>query len=560
MAKDYRQYISREISIGSLKLGGNQPVRLQSMTSANTMDTNAIMAQCRKMLAAGCALIRITAPGVKEAGHLSVIKKNLIESGYDVPLIADIHYSPKAAEIAATIVEKVRINPGNYTDKKRGKTHWTEEEYQDDIKKIESRLLPLIEICKKHNTAMRIGANHGSLSERIMARYGDTADGMVESALEFVRICRKNNYHQLVLSMKSSNTGIMIYASRLLVQKMMEEGMDYPLHLGVTEAGEGADGRIKSALGIGTLLAEGIGNTIRVSLTEDPEFELPVAKKIVDQNRTDNNQIYSLFFNPFGFERRKSRQVLVIGGDQIPRVFSTKANTKPQPDYELIEQQQDKITFRSHQNENIKGLYITKTDIIPDKDATLLIAAFNNVSQYYQFFEHLHQHKIDTAVVLAPIIHSADEENYQLKLASIAGNLFSNGFGDGIWLHNEFLHTPFLTQTAFAVLQAARRRFSRTEYISCPSCGRTQYNIQDAVQKVKAATSHLSGITIGVMGCIVNGPGEMAGADYGYVGAGNKTIVLFKGKEAVSEKIPEHEAVQRLVELIKANGDWKEAE
>ncbi len=555
----YRNFKSREILIGSLALGGDNPVRLQSMTSVNTMDTDAIIAQSIRMIEAGSELVRITAPGIREAEHLAIIKQKLQEKNYDIPLIADIHYSPKAAEAAARIVEKIRINPGNYTDKKRGKTHWTEKEYNDDIARIEERLFPLIEICKAHNTAMRIGSNQGSLSERIMARFGDTAEGMVASALEFVRICRRHDYHRIVLSMKSSNTQTMLAATRLLVQQMMDEGMDYPLHLGVTEAGEGQDGRIKSALGIGSLLNEGIGDTIRVSLTEDPEFELPVARKIVElnppQKLDDPNKCGPVFY----FERRKSKENGNIGGQKLPQVISRNPQSKTKADYIIIEDARQHVQIQNQHNQNdvVPAVLIDNTNAevdIPEQHS--IIARLKDLKEFESLFAALKASAKENPVILAPDFDCRDQERYQLKMSSLAGNLLSRGLGDGVFLQSRYHDEPFCTETAFAILQAARRRFSKTEYISCPSCGRTQFNIQKAVQKVREATQHLSGITIGVMGCIVNGPGEMAGADYGYIGAGGGKVVLFKGNKAVSEKIDENSAIHELIQLIKRNGDW----
>ncbi len=555
----YRNFKSREILIGKLTLGGNNPVRLQSMTSVNTMDTDAIIAQSIRMIEAGSELVRITAPGIREAEQLALIKQKLQEKNYGIPIIADIHYSPKAAETAARIVEKVRINPGNYTDKKRGKTHWSEKEYNDDIARIEERLFPLIEICKSHNTAMRIGSNQGSLSERIMARYGDTAEGMVASALEFVRICRRHDYHRIVLSMKSSNTQTMLAATRLLVQQMMDEGMDYPLHLGVTEAGEGQDGRIKSALGIGSLLNEGIGDTIRVSLTEDPEFELPVARKIVALNPPQTLDDPEKCSPVFYFERRKSEEYGNLGGQKLPQVISRTSQSKTKADYIILEDAQKHVQLQNQHNQHeilpavlIDG--INAGEIIPEHD--VIIACLKDLKEFERLFATLKASASENPVILAPDFDCEDKESYQLKMSSLAGNLLSRGLGDGIFLQSRYHDEAFCTETAFAILQAARRRFSKTEYISCPSCGRTQFNIQKAVQKVREATEHLSGITIGVMGCIVNGPGEMAGADYGYIGAGGGKVVLFKGDQAVSEKIEEDKAIDELVQLIKKYGDW----
>ena len=407
----YRNFKSREILIGSLALGGDNPVRLQSMTSVNTMDTDAIIAQSIRMIEAGSELVRITAPGIREAEHLAIIKQKLQEKNYDIPLIADIHYSPKAAEAAARIVEKIRINPGNYTDKKRGKTHWTEKEYNDDIARIEERLFPLIEICKAHNTAMRIGSNQGSLSERIMARFGDTAEGMVASALEFVRICRRHDYHRIVLSMKSSNTQTMLAATRLLVQQMMDEGMDYPLHMGVTEAGEGQDGRIKSALGIGSLLNEGIGDTIRVSLTEDPEFELPVARKIVELNppqRLDNPEKCGPVFY---FERRQSKEYGNIGGQKLPQVISRNPQSKTKADYIIIEDARKHVQVQN-QHEILPAVIIDEINAgekITEQD--VIIAHLKDLKEFESLFATLKASANENPVILAPDFDCEDTES-----------------------------------------------------------------------------------------------------------------------------------------------------
>lgn len=446
---------SNTIYIGNLPLGGEYPVRVQSMTNTDTMDTMATVDQTLRLVEAGCEIVRITAPGVPEAENLYNIKNELLKRNCNVPLVADIHYNPKAAEVAAGIVEKIRINPGNYTDRNVGKVHFTDAEYRAEIDKITDKMHTLIEICKKHGTAMRIGTNHGSLSERIVSRYGDTPLGMATSAIEFANICRSLDYHKLVFSMKASNVKIMVFSTRLFIQKMMEEGMNYPIHLGVTEAGDAEQGRIKSAAGIGALLLDGIGDTIRVSLTEDPVAEIPVAKQIVSY-----------------FPRRKTSK-------------------------------EEIMTLK------------TQFDLCSDK------------------------------VMYEP--KYASLEDYQIREAAI----FAKGFIDGKM--NEIADD---SDTALDIMQAVGSKISKAEFISCPSCGRTQYDIQEALQKIKAKTCHLKGIKIGVMGCIVNGPGEMADAHYGYVGAGKGKITLYKGKVVVRKNIDQDEAVDSLVDLIKENGDW----
>ena len=450
-------YKSNAINIGNITLGGDNPIRIQSMTNTNTMDTMATVDQCLRLVEAGCEMVRITAPGVQEAENLYNIKNELVKRNCHVPLVADIHYNPKAAEVAAAIVEKVRINPGNYVDRNVGKTSYTDIEYNSEIEKIAERMYQLVDICKKHNTAMRIGTNHGSLSERIVSRYGDTPMGMAVSAIEFANVCRSLDYHNLVFSMKASNVKVMVYSTRLFVQKMIEQGMNYPIHLGVTEAGDAEQGRIKSAAGIGTLLLDGIGDTLRVSLTEDPVAEIPVAKQIVKY-----------------FSRKEVRKQDILAL---------------------------KTSFDRCEN-NV--LYIPK--------------------------------------------HTTLEE-YQIKEAAI----YAKDYIDG-----KVLEIADSSDTALDIMQAVGAKISKAEYISCPSCGRTQYNIQEALQKIKAQTSHLKGIKIGVMGCIVNGPGEMADAHYGYVGSGKGKITLYKGKEVVRKNIDESEAVEALIQLIKDNGDWVE--
>lgn len=451
-------YKSNTIKIGNLTLGGDSPIRIQSMTNTDTMDTKATVDQCLRLAEAGCEIVRITAPGVQEAQNLYNIKNELVKRGCNVPLVADIHYNPKAAEIAAEIVEKVRINPGNYVDRNIGKTSYTDTEYNTEIEKITQRMANLIDICKRHNTAMRIGTNHGSLSERIVSRYGDTPMGMAVSAIEFANVCRSLDFHNLVFSMKASNVKVMVYSTRLFVQKMIEEGMNYPIHLGVTEAGDAQQGRIKSSAGIGTLLLDGIGDTLRVSLTEDPVAEIPVAKQIVK-------------YIP---HRQASKQDIVSL----------------------------KTSFDRCENE----VYYTP------KNTTL--------------------------------------EEYQIKEAAT----YAKNYIDG-----KVSEIADDSDTALDIMQAVGAKISKAEYISCPSCGRTQYDIQAALQKIKAQTSHLKGIKIGVMGCIVNGPGEMADAHYGYVGSGNGKITLYKGREVVRKNIAQEEAVEALVQLIKDNGDWIEA-
>lgn len=556
-----QRFKTRVVKVGDIALGGSNPIRVQSMTNTSTMDTETTVKQAIELFEAGCEMVRVTAPGTKEAAHLAVIKNEIISKGYEIPLIADIHFNPKAAEIAAGIVEKVRINPGNYTDRNTGKTNFTEKEYQESVGRIRQRIEPLIEICKINNTAIRIGSNHGSLSERIVDRYGDTPLGMVEAALEFVRICREMDFHNLVLSMKASNVRIMIYATRFLVKKMEEERMDYPIHLGVTEAGDGNEGRIKSAIGIGTLLADGIGDTIRVSLTEDPVNEIPVAKQIIKYFEGipvgHSSQIFKeAFYNPFEYNPRKSDKTVFSDAKQFPEVIGHRGKIEPCADFS--EKQFD------HTNQD----WMNFTDV---NDVRLNIAAkalqsgliFNSggkksVFEFRELFSLLTRTMINNPVILKKEYAETDEAYLIIQSAIDFGPLFVDGLGDGIWIKHNKIPLEKTTEISFQILQASGARISKTEFIACPSCGRTQYNIQKSLQEIKAKTSHLKGLKIAVMGCIVNGPGEMADADYGYVGMGHGKVALFKGKEIVKKGVDEIQAVEALIDLIKENGDWRD--
>ncbi|MCF8366346.1 MAG: (E)-4-hydroxy-3-methylbut-2-enyl-diphosphate synthase [Bacteroidales bacterium] len=553
-----RSFLTHEVKVGNLGIGGENPVRIQSMTNTNTMDTQATAEQCISLFEAGCELVRITAPGIKEAENLAAIKAAIKSRGYEIPLIADIHYSPKAAEVAAALVEKVRINPGNYTDRNRGKINFTDAGYHEALEKIKENISPLISLCKKHGTALRIGSNHGSLSDRIMDRFGDTPEGMVESALEFARICRDEDFHQIVFSMKASNVRVMVYATRLLVKKMMDEGMTYPVHLGVTEAGDATQGRVKSALGIGALLSEGIGNTIRVSLTEDPVNEIPVAKKIVQyiyphDSGFSENIFEQYFYPPFEFQQRTSLAG-DFGVEQKPPLVI--ASTKPaksslQPDLVLDTQKIDKMGFSSFDLDaaELIKLHSSKPLVLSGAEG-LAVLGFRN------FMKKMEEKHFANAVIFRKHYESFGEE-LGIEAAIDFGPLFLDGFGDGIWIESEKSGSDELVSLSFDILQASGARISKTEFIACPSCGRTQYNIRAALQKIKAATSHLTGLKIAVMGCIVNGPGEMADADYGYVGMGAGKVALYKGKHQVAKGIDEVDAVEALVNLIKEGGDWK---
>jgi (E)-4-hydroxy-3-methylbut-2-enyl-diphosphate synthase len=578
-------YISRVVKIGDLPLGGDFPIRIQSMTTTNTLDTQSTVAQAIRMIEAGCEYVRITAQGVKEAENLSIIKKELKRQGLDIPLIADIHYNPKAAEVAARIVEKVRINPGNYSDRKRGKLTYSDVEYSNEIDKIRERIKPLINICNQHGTAIRIGSNHGSLSDRILLRYGDTPAGMVESGLEFVKICRDFNFHNLVISMKASNVKVMVQANRLLVHRMMEEGMNYPIHLGVTEAGDAEDGRIKSAAGIGPLLIDGIGDTIRVSLTEDPEFEMPVAKELVSRfNDGDKRQKFGRIekanTDPFSFNRKITRQVEKIGDGQVPIVILNTDHSETEvskidkdlvPDYFFNKKtgqiQKINITERKPVFEfsNIMFEFIDSIDAMKkligriQKDTVFIIKTnpFNSFAETTRIFNLMAHEGISQPVILTKDYVDLPHDKLLVQATIDFSYFLVDGLIDGIWIAHGSLDLTAISRLAFGILQATGSRITKTEYIACPSCGRTLFNIQETLQRIKKRTYHLQGLKIGVMGCCVNGPGEMADADYGYVGAGKGKISLYKGRQIIQTGLPEKEAVEALVSLIKLNGDWK---
>jgi (E)-4-hydroxy-3-methylbut-2-enyl-diphosphate synthase len=624
-----------EVKIGDVAMGGDNPIRIQSMTTIDTMDTAGSVEQSIRMIQAGCEYVRITAPSIKEAQNLDVIKKELRKRGYNVPLVADIHFTPNAAELAARLVEKVRINPGNYADKKRFETiDYTESSYQAELDRIREKFIPLIKICKEYGTAMRVGTNHGSLSDRIMSRYGDNPAGMVESALEFLRICEDESYYNIVLSMKSSNAQVMVQAYRLLVQKMDEEGLKpYPLHLGVTEAGDGEDGRIKSSVGIGTLLEDGLGDTIRVSLTEEPEAEVPVAYELANryQKRIPHDPIPPIDrypINPFEYNRRKTREVLNFGGEHhIPRVvadFTSKEKitqaslfalgyqySVPLDKWNIADMACDYIfvgdqkvdfeipgtlsliynhkTWVTQKNriraypfiraeEYLSGVEQSPTlnfvyALLPDlqdnlidklkddKTAVLFIDTYNGhgMPEQRRLFVTLMNKGCDVPVVIGRAYQNLTAEQLQLYAATDFGGLLVDGLGDGIFIAAENCGSDkMVNETAFNILQATRTRISKTEYISCPSCGRTLFDLQETTGKIRSRTSHLKGIKIGIMGCIVNGPGEMADADYGYVGSGPGRITLYKGKEVVRKNVPTAKAVDELINLIREHGDWIE--
>lgn len=557
---NYRRRHSSTVQIGNVPLGGDNPIRIQSMTSTSTLDTDASVAQCRRIFDAGADYVRLTAQGVREAHNIGEIRAALHAAGYTNPLVADIHFNPKAAFEAAATTDKVRINPGNFVDAARTfkKLEYTDEEYAAELEKIRRAVVPFLAICREHHTAVRLGVNHGSLSDRIMSRYGDTPAGMVESAMEYLRIFREENFNDVAISIKASNTVIMVETVRRLVAEMDREDMHYPLHLGVTEAGDGEDGRIKSAVGIGTLLAEGIGDTVRVSLSEEPELEIPVARKLVDyitarEGHAPISGCFAKAYNRIAPERRPTNAVGSIGGQNVPVVATALspadvAAIATKPDFFLSDVNWKEVDASA------------KSEGFSDDDVLLLTSHHANpVGEIEAFIHRLWDNGCKAPVVVRMSYDDANEEDVQVKAGADFGALLLNGLVDGI-----VLDAPNLPNNAdavaysFGILQAARRRTTKTEYISCPSCGRTLYDLQHAVKEIKAATSHLKGLKIGIMGCIVNGPGEMADADYGYVGAAVGKVSLYKGKECVERNVPQDVALTHLIDLIKANGDWTE--
>ena len=684
----YSRFLTREVKIGEIAMGGTNPIRIQSMTTTDTMDTMGTVEQTIRMVEAGCEYVRITAPSIREARNLGVIKKELQRRGYHVPLIADIHFTPNAAEEAARIVEKVRINPGNYADKKKFENfEYTDLEYKAELERIYKKFTPLVKVCKEYGTAMRIGTNHGSLSDRIMSHYGDTPQGMVESAMEFMRMCEDLNYYNMVISMKSSNPQVMVQAYRLLVATMVKEGMNYPLHLGVTEAGDGEDGRIKSAVGIGALLEDGLGDTIRVSLTEEPEAEAPVAIALANRYAERELQLtnygqelpltsYTLkgavstlpgltkdlrgaptaqqlisspshLHSPYEYSKRVTTELnTFIGGHQVPRVIiDLSAKNLKDPailsdvgyiyspildKYNMGEQSTDFVYLADQLPSfsfpgNLKQLYNystwktlgDKSNCHPlytlqqyleaeERDVSLNLVSISNSDIGTELFGRI---PMDNTLVFvletkeicgmqdqraaflsflemgieAPVIIKrsygltvdppagqafgqtavdtvSDADKFQLHAATDIGGLMLDGFGDGIWLDAPAIWTKTILTTSFGILQATRSRISKTEYISCPSCGRTLFDLQITTQMIRSRTDHLKGLKIGIMGCIVNGPGEMADADYGYVGTGPGKITLYRGKEVVKKNVNTEDALDELIGIIKEDGNWVEAE
>lgn len=619
---NYKRRDAVVVVAGGVCIGGDNPVRLQSMTTTDTADTDGSVAQAERIADAGGELVRLTTQGVREAENLKSIVARLRTDGYTTPIVADVHFNPRVAEVAALYADKVRINPGNYVDPARTFKHleYSDEEYAAELKRIEQRLVPFLDICKQHGTAIRIGVNHGSLSDRIMSRYGDTPEGIVESCMEFLRICAKEHFDNVVISIKASNTVVMVRSVRLLVSEMDKEGMHYPLHLGVTEAGEGEDGRIKSAVGIGALLADGIGDTIRVSLSEEPEAEIPVAKQLVDyvccrsgHAWIDGRQAQSFdYLHP---ERRGTRAVRNIGGANVPVVIMTSCGETPCEsgtqeadyiyigaeksadmsdeqqyiiDYKAYKQQsnvhplfrEDEITEVEKSDAGLKFLYLNATTPIERYEKCLrehpevvLICQSNHVNRVGEM--RAFAHKMMCLELTNPIVFcqkcscpASDHDRLRIEAAADMGALMIDGLTDGLWLCNEDKSLPpakasdyaFLLSTAYGILQAARLRTTKTEYISCPGCGRTLYDLRSTIARIKEATSGMTGLKIGIMGCIVNGPGEMADADYGYVGAGRGKVSLYRRKECVAKNIPESDAVERLLELINSDKGQTERE
>lgn len=634
----YKRYTTRVVNVGDIPMGGDNPIRIQSMTTTDTMNTIATVEQTIRMVDAGCEYVRITAPSVNESNNLAEIKKELRKRGYNVPLVADIHFTPNAAEAAARIVEKVRVNPGNYADKKKfEQIDYTQIEYNAELDRIRKKFEPLVKICKEYGTAMRIGTNHGSLSDRIMSWYGDTPLGMVESAMEFIRMCEDLQYYNLVVSMKSSNTQVMVQAYRLLIETMAKEGMNYPLHLGVTEAGDGEDGRIKSAVGIGTLLEDGIGDTIRVSLTEEPEFEIPVAKALADRyntrtkealkNNVANDLVLPEHFNPYEYNRRISHDLSLMGGHHVPVIIADLSHLSLNEPLQLSQigyaysELLDKYNISDQAADiaylgdtipsytfpgNLKKLINFSTWIkYPDIENTIPLMSiaqydsnqlpanqlrfvqakanelndeqltkmnadlslclilegtgYHQMSNVREVFYQLTSHTFNIPVIPRFNYHHLSLDELQLYAATDFGALLIDGYSDGIWLSTDSdLSLRVVNSISFGILQASRTRISKTEYISCPSCGRTLFDLQETTQLIRSRTDHLKGIKIGIMGCIVNGPGEMADADYGYVGTGPGKITLYRGKEVVRKNVNTENAVDQLIELIQEDGNWIE--
>lgn len=544
---------TKSITVGSIKIGSEYPIRVQTMANTDTNDIEASVSQAKRCIEAGAELLRYTTQGTKEAENLGIIHNKLQSEGYTTPLVADIHFNPHVAETAAKLVEKIRINPGNFVSSKEGE--YSEKEWAEEINKIREKLFPLLDICKQHNTCVRIGVNHGSLSKRIVSKYGNTPLGLAKSCMEFIDLCEEAEFYNLILSIKASNTRVMVYAVRMLVEMMEKSGKNYPLHLGVTEAGSDTEGRIKSASGIGTLLSEGIGDTIRVSLSEAPEAEIPVAKNIVEYINTYN---YSTTIQPkqlsrkTSYNKRKSNEIHNIGGENVPIVVTNKANnTEIHEDY-TIDNIPNKVLLEVEKIDT-STLELLKTD--PEQIIFLTTKEHNFIGTIRLGIEILSKNNIYNPIIVTKKYNENNLSLLQIKSAIDFGGLLIDGLIDGIYINNEnrAISEEEVCETSFQILQSTRARFSTTEYISCPSCGRTKFDLPERVKEVKKATKHLKGLKIAVMGCIVNGPGEMADADYGYIGAGFGKVSLYKGKECIVKNIPEGEAIKKLLEIININ-------
>lgn len=554
---DYKRRPTDEVRVGITALGGDNPVRIQSMASVATMLTDECVEQCRRMTDAGAELVRFTAQGVREAENLGEIRRRLRETGVTVPLVADIHFNPRAAFAAATQVEKVRINPGNFVDPGRTfrKISYTDDEYAAELQRIDDALAPFLKLCAGHGTAIRIGVNHGSLSDRIMSRYGDTPAGMAESAMEFLRVCRRHGFSQVVLSVKASNVVVMVETVRRLVAAMDAEDMHFPLHLGVTEAGNGDDGRVKSAVGIGALLAEGLGDTIRVSLAEEPELELPVARELVDYISSmadaphiEGQPVDEAVRPEVSNFRRRSVSVGCVGADNVPVVAAEKGDFGPDCIPDIIIAGNADIVGRD-----------AADDVATWPEGKIILLRTAHANPAARMLATLHEalrRGVRNPVIVALRYDGLTPEQVKVRAAADAGRIMLAGMADGLMTESDAMTPAELVSLSFGILQATRRRITRTEYIACPSCGRTMFDLQSTLARVKEATASQRGLKIGVMGCIVNGPGEMADADYGYVGAGRGHVSLYRGKECVEKNVPEDEAVEHLVNLIKADGRW----
>ncbi len=608
---NYRRNPTTMVNLGNVDIGGESSIKTQSMTTTDTLDSEQTVQQLIEIIEAGGELVRITAQGRREAKNLQSIKDLIRQEGYNTPLVADIHFNANAAVIAAGIVEKVRINPGNFTGdaKKYDFDKYSDELYNEELERMKEVIVPFLNICKQNNTAIRIGTNHGSLSDRIMSRYGDTPEGMVEACMEYLRICEENSFHNIVLSIKSSNTRVMVHTVRLLVATMKQEGMHYPLHLGVTEAGSEAEGRIKSAVGSGALLVDGIGDTLRVSLTEAPEKEIPVAKILVNhivkrENHEEIPEVKLEFYSPYEYQRRKTHQVLNIGGDSTAVVIAqgsidnfAKVGIVGKPDYLIVDGDvEDSATFGTpviipyvkwRIKREMNTFPLTDINSLPDEaygetplflqvtysdmgdklfgflrahHNVILLLKSNHINapvEQRAFILELMNNRLTHPVVIIGEYVENDKESFQIVSAADMGILFLDGLADGILLRNsDSLSLEEAIDTSFGILQASRVRFSKTEFISCPGCGRTLFDLQNITKEIKERTKHLKGLKIGIMGCIVNGVGEMADADYGYVGAGPNSVSLFKKRELIKKNIPNEKAVEELIFLIKENKDW----